>query len=485
MYFNWQINARTTLDTGVMLGGSTIHMATPEYYYAKKGTSLDIVGCNYLFNIATYSTDFDESFMHEYKYLPDSAYLTYNQDLDITQYSADKYVFAEDTYFRICLKRVDGKDISDKFKNQSFVICGDNKNNDNNDVTTSIELDFDIPQFYIEGIIYDWEYMQSVKFKHNPIFDKECDRISNLINTNHGDNSIRLILASDSHFAIRGTFEQSAYNMRKMAKMIDADAMLHLGDFTDGILCKWLSIKYTKYVLNSLPKPLYICLGNHDANYFSHNKLETMSVSEQCKEYLDSDKPYYYVDIKGVRLIFLDCYDNDREHRYGYTDEELIWLENLLKYTDKNIMVFGHCPPMEELDYWAKKTHNGDWLIQILQEYHQRAENASKVLAYINGHVHSENINISKGFPIITIGCNKCEDFKTHKPNINITYDRKLDDITQELFYVLVIDNDWDGQLDNDNMTKRLTSAEMDDELLSNSIYLYRFGAGEDRWVTS
>ncbi len=483
MRFNWIIHSRTTLDTGVVLGGSPVHIVTPEYYWAKKGTVLSMLQSEYVFNIATYRVARDESFIHEFKYLPDSAYFIYNKDLDIERYSAKDYVFDKDTYFRICVKRKDSREIQVKeFKNfnelEKVRGCEKNNNFDNLDICPSSKYYIKIaPMFGIKGEIYEPLEMQKKLFVHNPIFDDECKRVVDLIRQNHSEDCLKLVLASDSHFALNGTYEQSAYNMRNMFSAIKADAMIHLGDFTDGLLSKKLAVKYTKYVLELLPKPLYICLGNHDANYYMHNPDFTMDIIEQSREYLGRDKPYYYIDIKGIRFIFLDCYDDNRKYRYGYTDEELIWFDNLLKNTHQSIIVFGHCPPFAELDYWAKKTHNGDWLIEILQEYNERGN----VLAYINGHVHSENVNYSKGFPIITIGCNKCEDFKNYKPGINITYDRKIGDITQELFYVLVLDDDAQENLHNDvfgdlrhNLSKRN---------INKRIYLYRFGAGEDKVV--
>lgn len=418
MDFLWSVNSRTSLDKGILIHNSPPHMSTLDYYYAKKGSVLKVLGKKYIFNIATYKMGVDDSYIYEFKYLPDSAYLTYNQDLDIEKYSLDDYIFEKDTYFRICLKRADGENITKSDK----------------------------PKFLVEGSVQERK-----AFVSSSMFDKEHERIQNLVKTHHDKNSLKIVLATDTHYAINGVYEQSAYNMRRIFRAIGADAMVHLGDFTDGILKKELTQKYTKFVLSQLPKPYYVCLGNHDSNYFGDAK-ESMDITEQSRVYLGRNTPYYYKDIKGIRLIFLDCYDNTRVHRYGYTDEELYWLENMLDTISMDIVVFGHDAPLAELDYWSEEVHNGHKLIKILESYNKKA----KVIAHFSGHAHSENIYTKKSFPIISIGCNKCEDFTVCKPEGFVTHKRKIGDVSQELFDILVIED---------------------------KIYLYRYGAGEDRII--
>ena len=62
-------------------------------------------------------------------------------------------------------------------------------------------------------------------------------------------------------------------------------------------------------------------------------------------------------------------------------------------------------------------------------------------------------------FPVISIGCAKIEDEQVKKAAGSTTYHRKLNDVTQELWDVLVV-NAKTGKLD-----------------------FVRFGAGEDRKI--
>lgn len=95
-------------------------------------------------------------------------------------------------------------------------------------------------------------------------------------------------------------------------------------------------------------------------------------------------------------------------------------------------------------------------MLGILENY---VRNGGKILGYIHGHNHADQINKEKKFPIISIGCAKCEDFKDKKPEGAVTYDKKMGTVTQELGDVLVVDPQ-NGKMD-----------------------FVRFGAGENRSI--
>jgi len=109
------------------------------------------------------------------------------------------------------------------------------------------------------------------------------------------------------------------------------------------------------------------------------------------------------------------------------------------------------------LDYWARIIRNGHEMMDVLESYN--AKENRQILAYIHGHTHAEHVYRGASFPIISIGCNKCEYFPDKKPEGSHAYMRKPGMVTQDLWDVLLID------------AKR--------ELLR----FVRFGAGEDREV--
>lgn len=88
-----------------------------------------------------------------------------------------------------------------------------------------------------------------------------------------------------------------------------------------------------------------------------------------------------------------------------------------------------------------------------------RSGGGAKVLALIHGHNHAEQVYTKRLFPIVSIGCNKLEDFKDKKPEGSHTFDRKKNTVTQDLWDVMIVS----GKKDK--------------------IDFIRYGAGEDRTV--
>ena len=168
---------------------------------------------------------------------------------------------------------------------------------------------------------------------------------------------------------------------------------------------------------------------------------------------------YYYKDFEEilVRGIFLHSFDECEKIRYGFSQEEVLWLQEVLKTVPENfrVLVFSHVPPLPEIHYWSKDIRNGEKMVEVLEQYMQ--ENPKHcVLGWIHGHNHADQIYRKRMFPIVSLGCTKVEDFKDKKPDGAVTYDRKIGELTQELWTVMVVQHD------------------------SKNIKFIRFGAGED-----
>ena len=118
--------------------------------------------------------------------------------------------------------------------------------------------------------------------------------------------------------------------------------------------------------------------------------------------------------------------------------------------------MFSHVPLLPEMHYWSSEIRNSGEMLNVLEKY---VNSGGRILGYIHGHNHADQINLTYQFPIISIGCAKCEDFKDKKPRDSITYDRKRGTVTQELWDILLV-----------NMRK-------------NCLDFVRFGAGEDRRI--
>lgn len=222
-----------------------------------------------------------------------------------------------------------------------------------------------------------------------------------------------------------------------------------------------------------------IHIGNHDSNYFRNNP-ERFSKEETARLYLrECDKCYYYMDYPAqrLRMVFLDSFDPAEEIRYGFSEEVLDWLEEVLAQTmpDWYVLVCSHVPPTPRIHYWSKEIRGSHRLLGILRDFQSRTAkteqrtggedvsgNASHghLLGFVHGHNHADQVDYEEGFPIISIGCNKCEYFEDKKPQGAIVCERELGAVSQDLWDVLAVSVK-DGTLD-----------------------FIRFGAGENRHIS-
>lgn len=437
-----EARAGTTIfaSTGVAGVGHPDRMSTLFFYKAAKGSKVQLLNSDYYFNIATYSLSFDEKYIYTYSYQDEQSWTTYNNDLNKDTYRQSEYVFDKEVFFRICLKRMDGKAFTEKEAEQI------------NDILLFLSTD-------------------SAGYKEKVWFKNEVKDTVEKIQEKRTENSIVIGLLSDTHVTVNGTWEDTVHNIGEVHKQVGFDAIVHLGDLTDGMVPAQVTQKYVRKVISDLSGngvPLYIVLGNHDSNYFYSNP-EPLNEEEQyeiyhkhIENYLSrkSRSPYYYIDFDDVliRCLFLTSFDYQEDIRYGFSEKELDWVQETLLKTPKgySIIVFCHAPPIPELDYeWSQTIRNGHKLLSILEEF--GTKDSKNILALIHGHTHADFVYTERSFPIVSIGCSKCECFIENKPNGSVTQERKLNTVTQELWDTLVITPD----------EKRLD--------------FVRFGAGDDR----
>lgn len=431
------VGIRTTLLDGGIIRDTAQFMATDDYYYADAGTTIQLLDSTYLYAVATYSLERDMTMAYEYKYLPDGAWVRYNYDLTPDSYGQADYQFVNSCYYRICIKRQDGADLTEQEAN-------------------SVDTFFQVRPFVSleppNSPLADCFYQEQVAV---------CRRVEAAVEDE--TEVLKLILLTDTHYLLNGTWPDTTRNVAAMVEKIQPQAIVHLGDLTDGTASKRRTLTYANRVLGDLKAnrvPVWLTLGNHDANYFRNNP-EVMTITEQSKAYLEQELPYYYQDLdkKQLRLIFLHSYDNENIHRYGFLDTEVNWLAQVLADTpsDWQIILFCHDAPLAEMDYWADRIYNGDKIIGLLEQ--QSANQSGRIVAYIHGHSHSDHIDRRYRFPIVSIGCNKFEDFKTYKPEGFVTPDRRLGYASQELFDIMLYDRS------------------------HQRLAFIRFGAGEDRII--
>ncbi len=404
--------------------------ATEHFYFAKAGTILKWKTQKYCYQVYCYSMETEARLIYSYCYQEEENWATYVSDKSCIEWSCADTVFSQNCYFRLAVKCV-----NDAFMTEAPKI----------EECMELLSTMDVP--------YVW----------SSYFQAEAQLTVESVKKQRKKSDLIFILLTDSHYVNNGTWQDTAYNIEKVAKQIKPDGVIHLGDFTDGMLSLDTLKEYSGNIINDLKQtgaPVYLCLGNHDSNYFRNNP-QKMTEQEMSHYYLNQDKPYYYVDYKKqkLRMIFLYSFDYREQVRYGFPVEELEWIKEVLQQTQPGwgVLVFSHVPPLPEIHFWSNEIRNGEELMKILETYHK--QKGHKILAFIHGHNHAEQVYLNRNFPIISIGCNKLEDFKDRKPEGAYTCDRKRNTVTQDLWDVLIVPRD------------------------KKELRFVRFGAGEDRIV--
>lgn len=280
-------------------------------------------------------------------------------------------------------------------------------------------------------------------------------------------------LLTDTHYVINGNWEMTAATIEAVNSVVHPHGMIHLGDFTDGILDKEICNDYSHRVLDRMQGwgyPVYVALGNHDANYFRKNPC-ILNEEEQWEMYLkklqkdesvdNRSRLWYRVDIDDfhLRLLMLHSYDNSEPLRYGFPMDEIDWVKEELEGApeDYRILICSHDAPLARLDYWAKEIRNGEMLCDLLD--HWNGEHGNRIIGFLHGHTHADLIDWERSFPIVSVGCSKIEYFEDKKPDGAICPVRIEGEVSQELWDTLILDCE---------------TGDMD---------LVRFGAGIDRHV--
>ncbi len=289
----------------------------------------------------------------------------------------------------------------------------------------------------------------------------QIDDLGRRVSALRRPGDLTLMILTDTHAAAGGIWEDTLRSLHLAAETVKPDAVIHLGDFSDGLLPGEQTSALVRYILQNLKEicgKLYCCVGNHDYNYYQKNP--DRFTRELCAElYLGRKEPWYFIDAedKRLRLIFLDSFDPSEKERYGFPTGELDWIRQTLAATPAgwNVIFFSHVPPAAEIHVWSDTIRNGEAMLETAARFDK--QRGGCVLGWVHGHNHADLVYEKRAFPIVGIGCSKLEDFREHKPDGSDTWDRIRNSDSQELWDVLLVHPE------------------------EKSMDFLRFGAGEDR----
>ena len=178
------------------------------------------------------------------------------------------------------------------------------------------------------------------------------------------------VVVSDSHLSL--DYQPYIDRVQNMFEDIAAfcpnnDAIIVNGDITNSgskeefakfaELAEAAGFKY--------PDDFVLVIGNHDQFDSSGGTQKVVNTSDNFREQVgltDQPHPYYDRTINGVHLILMgpDRFPDDSWVKFGITDEEVEWLDNLIDADmDKGQLsfVFMH----EPLYKTVRNTEPGDW----------------------------------------------------------------------------------------------------------------------------
>ena len=412
------------------LRGSKENCAVSELpFRVYTGDVLEWNDPSFLYRIAFYDETVKEELPYTYTYAPDSNWASYREDLSDREWTCGSRTFTKDGFVRIAIRRGDGG----PFEPSSA------------------------------GTLFSIRRKAGAGYRQPAYLAEETKRVSARAAACMEDGSTVLYVVADTHNSVNGNWPHTACDLRQMAGKIRPDAVVHLGDLTDGTASKEATKELAEEVLEDcrrVSQNMYLCIGNHDANYHLDNP-DIFSEQEQARVYLGRERKYYFEDLpeRKLRMFFLDSFDYTKrpnERRYGFSAAQVRWVDRNLKKmpADWSALVFSHVPLLGRMHYWSREIRNGDRLLAVLSAQQEKYGN---ILACINGHSHADQTELSFGFPLIQIGCSKLECFPEGKPAGSVTYARSADDATADLWDVLILNKD---------------KTRMD---------LVRFGAGHDR----
>jgi 3',5'-cyclic AMP phosphodiesterase CpdA len=210
-------------------------------------------------------------------------------------------------------------------------------------------------------------------------------------------NEIRFGLMTDVHHDLIPDGPERLSVFIDRMKREQTDFIIQLGDFC----FPYPENRPFLQLWEQFSGPKYHVLGNHDMDKTSKKTV---------LEFLGMDSSYYAFDAGEYHFIVLDTnfikvngafidYDAGNYFKHSLeninyvSDEQLEWLKEDLKKTNKKTILFSH----QSLEYPQKgKTrgiHNSSELRAILREANEQA-GFRKVVACFNGHSHIDGVKV-------------------------------------------------------------------------------------------
>lgn len=398
----WLSGRSVERDGMLSASAGTSVNALPVFLY--EGTRLVPKTPGTSFRLFGYRPEIPARYVYEYAYQEEANWTVFDRTLGTDGFSGEAAVIPQTAYWRIAVRPDAGG-------------------------RTLAEL-------------FDLQEAAETKPPEPAWLDGEAKAVLKRVRDVRERDSAVFLLMSDTHYSVGCPFEDTVRSLSRVSEDIHPDGLIHLGDFTDGLLAGGFTRLLAEGIKEALSgiAPLYdVCIGNHDHNAFRGNP-DRMSAEESARLYSVPAR-WYRRDLceKHLTLFFLDSFDQTARCRYGFDRREVWWFRRELRRVPKGhaVMVFSHVPPEAKIHVWSDRIRNGPAMIRAAERFHRKRGGA--VIAWVHGHNHAEQVFTEHAFPIVGIGCSKLESFSEHKPDGSVTAERRQGTPAQELFDVLVV----------------------------------------------
>lgn len=311
-------------------------------------------------------------------------------------------------------------------------------------------------------------------------YHNQEDSLRQKYSQNIDSNTFSFVILADTHHPdpFKGASLETATIARKLSETLGVDAIIHLGDMitehepyaTENVrLLEEYMSRHRSYI------PFLYAIGHHEMYEYDsttdtwsldYKKLlgQTSRFTRYIKQEFDTNNhANFYIDAynSNLRFVFVDSIYK----KWGFTNATIAWVQSILAISSgKKLCFFSHVPLLTRATYMGQESWaeiiNGDELHAILKNW---INSGGDILAWFHGHTHVDNIvkDNDMYFPLISTACGLCKKMNDEGgmpiSGNPAAPDREYGTYSQYCMDIVNIHPD------------------------TNTINMYRFGAGGDR----
>ncbi len=204
--------------------------------------------------------------------------------------------------------------------------------------------------------------------------------------------TLQFAQVSDIHYSNENEYlSKYLYFLSLSLKKENPEFVVFLGDNVDK--SREIDVIKLMQALHPVKIPYYIALGKNDAHQLRGLEKETyLEIVSAFNKRQQKNKSYYFFKPnKDFICVVLDDNPNFAPSKHGeITDEQFIWLENLLiKNPKKYFLIFHHAPVVPPREEYKLSMLNSDKYFELLEKY-------NNIISVSAGHYHQEGLKIDK-----------------------------------------------------------------------------------------